>query len=72
MPIDRFPRTSREADDVAPSIAAFICRVGPEQAIDAVRSGWRWTGHIWVPAHAPTQSLSGLGITDTPTGQRGR
>ena len=72
MPIDRFPRTSREADDVAPSLAAFICRVGPEQAIDAVRLGLAMDRpHLGARARL-TPSLSGLSITDTRPRQRGR
>jgi hypothetical protein len=69
MPAD-FRRDSHEMDEVATSLAAFICRVGAEQSLDDVRVGWRWTGHIWVPSHAGIQVVTGVRTTDWPERSR--
>lgn len=67
---DDFRRDSPDMDEVATSVAAFVCRVGAEQALDAVRVGWRWTGHIWVPSYSRTQDVTRLLVTDSAVRSR--
>jgi hypothetical protein len=67
---DDFRLNSPDMDEVATGLAAFVCRVGAEQALDAVRVGWRWTGRIWVPSYSRTQDVTRLLVTDSSERRR--
>ena len=70
MPDDTFRRSFPEISEVATSLAGLRLSTSRECPLDVVPVGWRRAGHIWVPAHARIQDVTGVRATDSP--ERGR
>ena len=58
---DTFTRHPLLLDEIAQSLGDVQPRTLRACALAIVPVGWRRTGHIWVPCHAPIQDFAGPG-----------